>query len=200
LLKRRKFIGKSLVIASHNAGKINEITALLSPFGIEVLNAAVLNLPIPDETGSTYLENAIIKAQACTMATNLPCIADDSGVEVAALGNAPGVDTAPYTIAHGGREQVFSLWEKNPAIKENPAAQFVCVQVLAWPDGHLECFESAITGHLSFPPRGAGGHGYDPVFVPEGFRQTMAEMPLEEKNLCSHRFLAFQKLIKECFV
>ena len=190
----RKLMEKRLVIASHNGGKIKEISDMLSPYGLEILTAAQLCLLEPEEDGHTYLENALIKARACTKATGLPCLADDSGIEVAALGGAPGLHTAPYTKELGGRENVFALWQKNEAIIKNPRAHFVCVQVLAWSDGYYESSMGRVGGVLSFPPRGQGGHGYDPVFIPDGYTKTVAEMSFEEKNHCSHRFLALKHI------
>jgi|SRR5579871_1804464 len=196
---RRKFIDKTLVIASHNPGKIDEIMAMLKPFSINVLTAKELALPEPEETGTTYMENAILKAKSCVNAVLLPSLADDSGIEVMALGGLPGVDTAPYTKSHGGREQVFALWQHNPNILADPRACFKCVQVLAWPDGHYEHFEASVNGRLTFPPRGHYGHGYDPVFIPDGHDRTVAQMSPSEKNQCSHRYLALKALIEGCF-
>lgn len=194
----RKLESQNLLIASHNAGKISEISALLSQHGIKSLSAASLNLPEPEEDGLTYLENALIKARACMALTNLAVLADDSGIEVAAFGQQPGVDTAPYTKKLGTREKVFALWQADPALKENPRASFVCVQVLMWPDGHFEHFFARVSGRLAFPPRGLGGHGYDPIFIPDGHSSTMAEMNLEEKNSFSHRSRALRSLIANC--
>lgn len=195
---RRKLLTRRLVIASHNQGKIKEIEALLAPFGIETTSSSKLKLLEPDETGDTYLENALIKARACTASTGLPALGDDSGIEVSALDGQPGLHTAPYTKKLGGREAVFALWEAMPAIKNNPAARFVCIQVLCWPDGHFEYFAGVVNGKLSFPPRGSGGHGYDPVFIPQGHNRTIAEMSFNEKNQCSHRFIALAQLINAC--
>lgn len=194
----RKLMEKRLVIASHNQGKIKEISEMLAKYDVELLTAQGLDLLEPEEDGCTYLENALIKARACTKATGLPCLADDSGIEVDALGGGPGLHTAPYTKELGGRENVFALWQKNEAIRKNPRAHFVCVQVLAWPDGHYESSMGRVGGMLTFPPRGQGGHGYDPVFIPDGFTKTVAEMSLAEKNHCSHRFLAL-KYIADVF-
>lgn len=196
----RKFTESKLIIASHNAGKLGEIAALLAPFPIEIITAKSLDLPEPDESGKTYLENALIKARACSVLTNLVTLGDDSGIEVEALNGLPGLDTSPYTKAHGGRDEVFKLWQANAAIKNNPKAKFICVQVLLWPDGHYEHFFGEVKGRLTFPARGIGGHGYDPVFIPEGYEETVSEMSFEEKNACSHRFLAMHTLIKNCIL
>lgn len=194
----RQFHHDQLVIASHNQDKIDEITSLLRPFHIVCESARSLNLIVPDEDGSTYLENARIKAEAACRATGLPALGDDSGIEVDALFGEPGLHTAPFTKAHGGREAVFALWAASPQIAKNPRAHFICVLVLFWPDGHYEYFTGKVSGNLQFPPRGNGGHGYDPVFIPDGYTKTAAEMSLLEKNRCSHRYLALQRLIDGC--
>jgi XTP/dITP diphosphohydrolase len=196
---RRHFNEKQLIIASHNSGKLAEISALLTPFNIEVLSAKALGLDEPEETGTTYLENALLKARAAVKATGLPALSDDSGLEVEALDGQPGLHTAPFTKEHGGRENVFALWEKSPHILANPRTTFVCVQVLAWPDGHYEYFEGLVHGKLVFPPRGEAGHGYDPVFIPDGQSRTLAELKQHEKNVQTHRSIALQKLIDGCF-
>jgi XTP/dITP diphosphohydrolase len=189
---------KQIVIASHNEGKILEISSFLTPFGISAISAKMLNLPIPEENGNSYFHNALIKAKACTLATGLPCLADDSGIEVRALGGGPGVDTAPYTNSLNGFDKVFALWARSPKVQADAQATFVCVQVLMQPDGHYKCFEGIVSGHLTFPPRGNGGHGYDPIFIPDGHHHTIAEMSLKEKNSCSHRALALEKLLNSC--
>ncbi len=194
----RKFTESHLVIASHNQGKIEEISHLLAPFNINITSSAALNLSEPEETGKTYLENALLKAKACSAKTGLPTLSDDSGLEVEALGNEPGVNTARYAKTFGGYEAVFERWSQNVDIKKNPRASFYCVQVLLWPDDHYEVFEGRVNGTLTFPPRGIYGHGYDPIFVPGGFAQTVAEMSLSEKNKCSHRFFALQQLMETC--
>lgn len=196
--KYRQFCEQDLIIASHNEGKIKEISELLRPFGINCQSSRLLSLIEPEETGSTYLENALIKARVANMATGRCVLSDDSGIELDALFGKPGVDTAPYTAQHGGLLAMFKEWSMSLAIKQNPGACFVCVQVLYWPDGHYESFEGKICGRLSFPPRGHGGHGYDPIFVPNGFDKTVAEMSLAEKNACSHRFIALNRLIEAC--
>ncbi len=196
----RKFREKELIIASHNQGKIEEITALLSAFSLKLESARSLNLPVPEENGDSYLENALLKAKAAVKATNRAVLADDSGLELSALNGAPGLDTAPFTDAHGGHQKVFQLWQKRDEILRDPRAYFVCFQVLAWPDGHCEYFSAKIKGTLSFPPRGENGHGYDPIFVPDGYHKTVAEMDFEEKHACGHRLQALQKLIECCLI
>lgn len=192
----RKFKEESLVIASHNKNKIIEITSLLSDLDIHLLNAHELSLPIPDETESTYLGNALIKAKACALATNMPSLADDSGIELDAFNGEPGVHTAPYTQRLGGIENVFKLWQSDDRIKQNPKAAFICCQVLCWPDGHYEHFFAKVEGSIVLPPRGSNGHGYDPVFIPKGRDVTVAQMSFAEKNIVSHRALAL-KIMKE---
>lgn len=195
----RKFTESTLIIASHNKDKINEIKHLLMPFNIDVTSSAALGLSEPEETGTTYLENALIKARACMAQTGLPVLSDDSGLEVEALENAPGIDAGPFAQQQGGYEKVFELWSQNPKIQENPNAAFCCTLVLLWPDKHYEIVEGRLKGTLTFPPRGVHGHGYDPIVIPDGYTQTIAEMSLSEKNKCSHRFLALQHLIDACF-
>lgn len=195
----RKFREDKLVLGTHNKGKIAEIMDMLRPFSIKIITAAQLGLIEPVEDGETYLDNALIKARYCAEASGLPSLADDSGIEVFALGNKPGLHTAPYTREMGGLNSVFNLWQQNQEIRHNPLAYFVCVQVLAWPDGHFESAEGLIEGRLRFPPCGVQGHGYDPIFVPNGFTKTVAEMDMVEKNRCSHRFLALSKLLQKCF-
>lgn len=195
----RKLLGNTLVLGTHNKGKIDEIVEMLKPFSIKIITAAELGLLEPLENGETYLDNALIKARYCADESGLPSLADDSGIEVEALGNQPGLHTAPFTKEMGGLAKVFDLWRHNPAIKQNPRAQFVCVQVLAWPDGYYETSEGRVKGVLRFPPCGLRGHGYDPIFVPDGFSKTVAEMDMVEKNRCSHRYLALGKLLQKCF-
>jgi XTP/dITP diphosphohydrolase len=194
----RLFTDNHLVIASHNPGKIREISSMLQTYGLNLFDASSLNLPEPEETGSTYLENALKKASVAVELTKMPAISDDSGIEVDALLGSPGLDTAPYTKELGGLDNVFALWAAHEGIKKNPKASFVCLQVLMWPDGHYEYFMAKVDGQLKFPARGGGGHGYDPVFMPDGHNCTMAEMPLQEKNRYSHRFLALQGLLEAC--
>jgi XTP/dITP diphosphohydrolase len=190
----RKFTSHSLVVASHNQDKIKEISLCFAHTGIKIFSSKDFNLYEPEETGNTYLENALIRA--CMAATHLPALADDSGIEVEALFGQPGLDTAPYTKKLGGRDQVFALWQNLPAIKANAKAQFMCTQVLLWPDEHYEHFETIVYGTLTFPPRGSYGHGYDPIFIPAGHTKTMAEMPWSEKKNFSHRSLTLDKLIR----
>ncbi|MCA9507159.1 MAG: hypothetical protein KC505_01905 [Myxococcales bacterium] len=193
----RKIGEHRVVIASHNMGKIKEITALFEGHAIETTSARALDLNVPEENGKTYLENALIKARACVEATDDVSLGDDSGLEVEALGKQPGLYTAPFTVEQGGLALVFQKWQQNEAIMKDPRAAFLCTQVLVWPDGHYEHFEAKINGRLVFPPRGNNGHGYDPIFMPDGYDKTMAEMTFEEKQRCSHRFVALKALLEK---
>ena len=171
-------VGTRLVLASHNQGKLREILELLAPLGVEVVSAGALGLPEPDETEDSFEGNARIKALA----------AGAPGV-VSALWAGPGKDFAP-AMARVRREMGDSADRR---------AWFVCVLCLAWPDGHTECFEGRVDGTVALPPRGANGHGYDPMFLPEGGRLTYGEMDQGEKHATSHRARAFVQLVKACF-
>lgn len=200
----RRFEGSSLVVATHNKGKLEEIQALLEPFGIKLTSNTDHNLPEPEETETTFVGNARIKAHAAAKATGLPALADDSGLSVDALEGAPGVYTADWAETPSGRDFIMAMektWEKLEAINAPypRTAQFRCTLVLAWPDGHDEVFEGVMPGQLVWPMRGDQGHGYDPIFQPEGFEITFGEMDRWEKNKISHRADAFNKLVKGCF-
>ena len=199
-----KFTDTTLLVATHNAGKLEEIVSLLAPYGISVKGAAELNLPEPEETETTFVGNARIKAHAAAKATGLPALADDSGITIDALDGAPGVYTADWAETENGRDFVMAM-EKTNAMLDNRSApyprtaQFRSTLVLAWPDGHDEVFEGIVTGHLVWPMRGQIGHGYDPIFQPVGYDVTFAEMPFEEKNRISHRADSFKKFVAGCF-
>lgn len=200
---RRKLTGGRLVIASHNAGKVREIAELLAPFGIEAVPAAELGLPEPEETGRTFEDNARLKAQAAARAAGLPALADDSGLEVEALGGAPGIYAARWAETAGGRDFAHAMrrvWEALEAhgAPEPRRARFVCALTLAWPDGHDETFVGDVEGRIVWPPRGEKGFGYDPVFVPEGYEITFGEMEPVRKHAISHRAVAFRQLVAEC--
>lgn len=195
----RRFEGTRLLVATHNAGKLEEIADLLSDYGIEVVGAAEFGLPEPEETGTTFVENARIKAHAAANATGLPALADDSGIAVDALGGAPGVYTADWAETPEGRDFVMAMTKVQEALDAKDAeaprtARFCCTFVLAWPDGHDEVFEGRVEGQVIWPMRGNQGHGYDPVFLPDGYDQTFGEMDRWEKNRISHRADAFSKL------
>ncbi len=199
----RKFTEKRLLVATHNKGKLAEIAALLAPFGIECVGAAEMNLPEPAETETSFVGNARIKAHAAAKATGLPALSDDSGIEVDCLGGAPGVYTADWAETPTGRDFTMAMtktWEAcdKIAAPEPRSARFRSTLVLAWPDGHDEVFEGKVEGHLVWPMRGALGHGYDPMFQPEGYDITFAEMDSAKKNEISHRADAFRKLVT-CF-
>lgn len=195
----RRFAERKLLIATHNAGKLDEMRAMFAPLGIEVVGAAEFGLAEPDETEDSFVGNARIKARAAMGATGLPVLADDSGITVDALGGAPGVYTADWAATPTGRDFMQAMtrtWEALEAAgaAEPRTAQFRATLVMMWPDGHEEVFEGIAPGRLVWPPRGVAGHGYDPIFVPEGHDRTYAEMTAEEKNAISHRADAFRKL------
>lgn len=200
----RKFAGTRILIATHNAGKLEEMQQLFSPFGVAVVGAAELNLAEPEETETTFVGNARIKAHAAVAATGLAALADDSGIEVEALDNAPGVFTADWAETPQGRDFTMAMiktYEKLEAVDAAypRRARFRATLVLAWPDGHDEVFEGKVNGSLVWPIRGKTGHGYDPMFQPDGHDLTFAEMDPAEKNRVSHRADAFAKLIAGCF-
>ncbi|MBY0423989.1 MAG: RdgB/HAM1 family non-canonical purine NTP pyrophosphatase, partial [Parvularculaceae bacterium] len=193
-----------LVIASHNAGKVREIDALLRPFGMEILSAGALGLPEPEETETTFIGNAKLKSLAAARASGLPALADDSGLEVAALGGAPGVYSANWAARDdGGRDFGLAMERVAQALEESGSedrsARFVCCLSLSWPDGLTEAFLGEVRGTISFPPRGARGFGYDPIFTPTGGKLTFGEMDPAAKHAISHRADAFRKLTAACF-
>lgn len=196
----RKFTGDTLLIATHNAGKLEEMLHLFAPLGIKVTGAAAHNLPEPEETETTFVGNARIKAHAAAKATGLPALSDDSGIEVDALNGAPGVFTADWAETPNGRDFVMAMTRTHDELRkvraEKPwTARFRATLVLAWPDGHDEVFEGKVEGTLQWPRRGTDGHGYDPMFQPDGYDITFGEMGWEEKNRISHRADAFKKLV-----
>jgi len=200
----RKFDGQKLLVATHNKGKLSEITELLAPFGIEVVGAGDLGLPEPEETETTFVGNARIKAHAAAQATGLPALSDDSGIEIDALEGAPGVYTADWAETETGRDFVMAMTVTHDKLlasaKPKPwTARFCSTLVLAWPDGHDEVFAGKMDGQVTWPMRGDNGHGYDPIFIPEGYDITFAEMASDEKNRISHRADAFAKLVAGCF-
>jgi XTP/dITP diphosphohydrolase len=188
--------GGKLVVASHNPGKMREIAELLAPFGFEVVSAGDLGLEEPEETGTSFAANAELKAVAAARATALPALADDSGLEVAALDGAPGIYSARWAGAGRDFGAAMERVRKEMAATGTPdtTARFVCALSVAWPDGHVETVEGDVKGHLVFPPRGANGFGYDPIFVADGYKQTFGEMDPAAKHAISHRADAFRKL------
>jgi XTP/dITP diphosphohydrolase len=200
----RRFTGDRLIVATHNKGKLEEIAALLAPFGIILSSNSDFGLPEPEETETTFAGNARIKAHAAAKATGLPALADDSGLEIAALDGAPGVYTAGWAETDAGRDFDMAMRRAHAELtasgKAEPwSARFCCALVLAWPDGHDEVFEGHSFGRIVWPGRGAQGHGYDPIFEPEGHPVTFGEMDRWEKNQMSHRADAFRKLVAGCF-
>lgn len=200
----RRLEGGKLVIASHNAGKIREIGALLAPFGVEVVSAADFGLEEPEETEDTFAGNARIKAHFAATRTGLPALSDDSGITVDALDGAPGVYTADWAETPQGRDfpmamtKVWDLLESKRAPSPRTAA-FNCTLCLAWPDGHDEIFEGKVSGRIVWPMRGAEGFGFDPIFLPDGETETFGEMDPARKHEISHRADAFKKLVAGCF-
>ena len=209
----RQLGGGRLGIATHNAGKLRELRPLLAPFGIDAVSAAELGLPEPDEPGTTYAENAAIKAHAAAKASDLPALADDSGLAVAALDGAPGIFSARWAGAARDfgaamRRVQAELARRGATTPDRRNAHFVSALCLAWPDGHDEIFEGRVFGTLVWPPRGDLGFGYDPMFQPEGFTQTFGEITTEAKHGItdwasnpqglSHRARAFIALARGC--
>lgn len=192
------------MIATHNAGKLREIRALLEPYGVTVTSAGELGLPEPAETEETFAGNARIKAHAAARASGLIALSDDSGIEVEALGGAPGVHTADWAETPSGRDFRLAM-EKTWALLEQRnapfprRARFVCTLCLAWPDGRDQIFEGAVEGQVVWPMRGERGFGYDPIFLPDGETETFGEMAPEKKHAMSHRARAFAKLVDACF-
>ncbi|WP_368185563.1 RdgB/HAM1 family non-canonical purine NTP pyrophosphatase [Aestuariibius sp. HNIBRBA575] len=200
----RKFLGDQLLIATHNRGKMEEMQALFAPYSISLSSNADHQLPEPEETETTFIGNARIKALAACKATGLPALADDSGIQVDALGGAPGVYTADWAETPNGRDFVMAMKRTHSELEAVNAplprtARFCSTLVLVWPDGHEEIFEGKVEGQVVWPMRGTVGHGYDPVFQPNGYDITFAEMDPAEKNRISHRADAFNKLIAGCF-
>ncbi len=188
----RRLDESRLVIATGNVGKLEEMRELLAPRGIAISSHRDHGLSDPEETESTFLGNARLKAQAAARALGVPTLADDSGIEVEALDGAPGVRTADWAETPGGRDFMVAMERTHRALVATGApepwrARFVSVLVLAWPDGHEEAFRGEVNGRVIWPPRGVQGHGYDPIFVPEGETRTFAEMSHAEKNTLSHR-------------
>ncbi|WP_416914807.1 MAG: RdgB/HAM1 family non-canonical purine NTP pyrophosphatase [Roseicyclus sp.] len=195
----RQFTGDHLLIATHNRGKLEEMEALLAPYGITVSSAADHGLPEPEETGTTFVENARIKAHAAAKATGLPALSDDSGIEIDALDGAPGVYTADWAETPDGRDFVIAMRKTHDLLEAKGAAhprtaRFCCTLVLAWPDGHDEVFPGVMEGCVVWPMRGDQGHGYDPIFQPAGYDVTFGEMDRWEKNKISHRAKAVEQL------
>lgn len=200
----RKFAGDKLIIATHNRGKLEEMIDLLGPYGVTLTSNADHGLPEPEETETTFVGNARIKAHAAVKATGLPALSDDSGITIDGLNGAPGVYTADWAETPDGRDFTIAMeraWQKLQAANAPfpRTAQFRATMVLAWPDGHDEVFEGVMPGQIVWPMRGDQGHGYDPIFQPDGYDITFGEMDRWEKNKISHRGRAVAKLIEGCF-
>lgn len=214
----RRLTPGRLVIASHNEGKVREIRELLGPHGIDPVSAAELDLPEPDETGTTFIANAELKALAAADLSGLPALADDSGVVAEALGDLPGIDTAlwaeaafrpPVAGTEGavhptgtGRDYGFAMQRLEGALAAvgddpNRCAYFLCTLCLAWPDGHTESWEGRVDGRLVWPPRGSNGFGFDAMFVPDGQTRTYGELTPAEKHADNHRARAFAALVRD---
>jgi XTP/dITP diphosphohydrolase len=205
-----RLITGRLVIATHNPCKVREMRELLAPYGVDAVSAGELGLPEPEETGTTFMENARIKAMAAAQATGLPAFADDSGLAVDALKGEPGI----YSARWAGPSKDFGramekveeqLRQRHAMSPPQRTAHFVSALCVAWPDGHLEEFEARVDGTLLWPPRGTAGFGYDPMFLPDGHTRTFGEMTAEEKHGLpprglglSHRAKAFLLLAKAC--
>ncbi|MEM9331479.1 MAG: RdgB/HAM1 family non-canonical purine NTP pyrophosphatase [Pseudomonadota bacterium] len=209
----RKLLEKEIVVASHNAGKVKEINNLIAPYGFHAKSASQLNLPEPEETGTTFEENSLIKAHSACQETGLPALADDSGLCVDGLDGAPGVYTADWAEKPDGSGRDFYLAmekvhnELDARNALNSSARFVAVLCLVWPDGHKEFFRGEVEGKIVWPPRGTLGFGYDPIFQPEGYEQTFGEMTVDEKHAwdasrsddgLSHRARAFAQFARAC--
>ena len=200
----RRLTDKTLVIASHNQGKIRELRAMLNPLGYTLKTAADLDLPEPEETGLTFEENARLKAVAAATASKLPSLADDSGLAVDGLDGAPGIYSARWAgpdkdFSHAMKRVHTELTERS---EHDRQARFVSVICLAWPDGHVEYFRGEVEGQIVWPPRGDQGFGYDPIFQPDGFDITFGEMGADQKHgldrPLSHRARAFKRFAQEC--
>jgi XTP/dITP diphosphohydrolase len=206
-----RHLSGQLVAATHNSGKLRELRELLSPYLIDVVSAGALGLAEPEETGATFAQNATLKALAAARASGLPALSDDSGLCVEALGGAPGIYSARW--AGEGKDFAAAMRRVETELVTSGAPQpwrahFVSALALAWPDDHLELFEGHVDGRLAFPPRGANGFGYDPIFVPDGHQRGFGEMTADEKHgipadgsrALSHRARAFQDLARACLI
>lgn len=200
----RNLAGEKLLVATGNRGKLVEISSLLLPFGVSLITLADFGLREPDETEHSFAGNALLKARIGAKGSGLITLADDSGLEVEALGGAPGIYTADWAEGAGGRDfdrAMAKTWGLLQAVKADAPrrARFCCTLALVWPDGWEEIFGGYVSGQIVWPKRGIHGHGYDPIFVPDGYSETFGEMDEVMKNRISHRADAFGKLMKECF-
>ena len=189
----------SLVLGTNNQGKVREVRDLLQPLVETVYSAKDLQLIEPEETGTTFMANAELKARTATEGSGLPSLADDSGLEVYSLGGAPGIFSARWAGVTKDFYAAMRRIEKLLDGTQDRRASFVCALSLAWPDGHVENVEAVVRGNLVWPPRGKAGFGYDPIFVPYGYNTTFGEMDPDQKHKISHRAMAFNKLVLACF-
>lgn len=197
--KNMKIKSKKLVLATHNPGKVREIATLLAPYDVEVVAAGDLGLPEPEETGSTFAENALLKARAAATASGLPALADDSGLCVWALFGEPGIYSARWAGPDKDFTKAMARVHDELMMEDDRSASFICALALAQPDGAAEVFEGRVDGTLIWPPRGDKGFGYDPMFVPQGHDVTFGEMNPVAKHAISHRARAFALLVEACF-
>ncbi len=200
----RKLTGQKIVVATHNKGKLEEFAQLLKPYGVTAVSAGELGLPEPAETENTFVGNARIKAQSAMQATGLIALSDDSGLCVEALDGEPGVYTADWAGPDRDWTRAMRLVEeklqaRHATTPDHRRAEFVCTLCVLWPDGEERIFEGKAHGHLTWPPRGQLGHGYDPMFVPLGETRTFAELDPAEKNKISHRAAALESLVRDLF-
>ncbi|MFZ4763254.1 MAG: RdgB/HAM1 family non-canonical purine NTP pyrophosphatase [Alphaproteobacteria bacterium] len=196
----RKLLEKSLLLATHNQGKVREFQPLFAPYGISLCDSASLKLPEPEETGDSFIDNAVLKAAEAANSSNMVALADDSGLCVEALGGLPGIYSARWA---GVPRDFDAAMAKIAALlegKENWRACFVAALALVWPDGHTHTVEARVEGTLIWPMRGAKGFGYDPMFQPDGYQQSFAEMPSNLKEQLSHRTKAFELLAAQCLI
>ncbi len=194
------FSEKKLLIATHNPGKFEEFKSILGDLDLKIMSSKDLNLSEPKEIENSFLGNARIKSRSSCQASNLPSLADDSGIEVHALNNQPGVHTADWAETKTGRDfkkAMNLLWTKLTLTKKQKpfTAEFCCTLVLTFPNGEEKIFEGRVTGEIVWPIRGAEGHGYDPIFLPKGYSKTFGEMKKHQKNKISHRYEALRKFI-----
>ncbi len=195
----RKFTDKKLLLATHNLGKLREIKELLLPFGLEIISAADLKIQEPEETESTFEDNARLKALHCARISKLPSLADDSGLVVHALNGQPGIHSARWAGLERDYTKAANRIKEGLSGQNDYSANFICTLALAWPDEHVEIFAGRWDGTLTFPARGSNGFAYDSIFIPNGYQITVGEMPSEEKYRLSHRTKAFQQLVEKCF-
>lgn len=197
----KKYTEKSILVASSNKGKIKELELLFNPLGIEIISLDKFNITPPAEDGKTFIENAEIKAKYYMQKTNLPCLADDSGLSIKSLNNSPGIYSARWAGPTKNFDIAIDKIKNEFARKQITSSEafFSCALTIIWPDMSLHSFEGTLNGHISFPARGKNGFGYDPIFIPIGYQNTLAELPANIKNKISHRTNAFEQLVKNCF-